>query len=99
MQKARKMRKETGDDRYYAPMEVTKKTLSQQVEHVLARPFQLLFQEPMLIFSTLYMSFVYSTIYLLFEAYPIVFMEGHGLNAGVTGLMCVFPLYFSENFY
>jgi ABC-type uncharacterized transport system permease subunit len=27
------------------------------------------------------------SIYLLFEAFPIVFSEGHGFNAGLTGLM------------
>lgn len=50
------MRKETGDDRYYAPMERNTKTLAQKIEHVLARPFKILFQEPMLMASTLYLS-------------------------------------------
>lgn len=31
--------------------------------------------------------FLYGCLYLLFEAYPIVFAEGHGLDAGVLGLM------------
>jgi tryptophan-rich sensory protein len=31
--------------------------------------------------------FVYGCIYLLFEAYPVVFTKGHNLNAGVSGLM------------
>ncbi|KAJ3883287.1 MFS general substrate transporter [Lentinula edodes] len=86
LQKARHMRQE-GDTRCYAPMEVTEKTLSQQIENVLARPFQMLFQEPMLLAATAYMSFVYGCLYLLFEAFPIVFTEGHGFNAGISGLM------------
>ncbi|KAJ3734719.1 MFS general substrate transporter [Lentinula guzmanii] len=86
VQKARQKRKE-GDTRCYAPMEVTKKTVGQQVEHVLARPFRMLFQEPMLFAATIYMSFVYGCLYLLFEAYPIVFTEGHGFSAGISGLM------------
>lgn len=48
--------------------------------------------EPMLIAITLYMSFVYGCIYLLFEAYPIVFTEGHHLNSGESGLMFL-PLF------
>jgi len=40
----------------------------------------------MLLAITLYMSFVYGCIYLLFEAYPIVFNEGHHLNQGISGL-------------
>lgn len=35
------------------------------------------------------MQFVYGTTYLLFEAYPIVFAQGHGQNAGVLGLMYI----------
>jgi hypothetical protein len=31
--------------------------------------------------------FLYGCIYLLFEAYPIVFTRDHHLNAGVSGLM------------
>ena len=30
--------------------------------------------------------FVYGCLYLLFEAYPIVFIEGHGFNSGENGL-------------
>ncbi|KAG9033819.1 hypothetical protein FS837_002381 [Tulasnella sp. UAMH 9824] len=37
-------------------------------------------------------SFVYGCIYLLFEAYPIVFTIGHHLNAGESGLMFL-PLF------
>ncbi|THV07660.1 MFS general substrate transporter [Dendrothele bispora CBS 962.96] len=84
---AQKKRKETGDDRYYAPFERIEKTLNQQIEAILGRPFKLLFQEPMMLAATLYMSFVYGCLYLLFEAYPIVFSEGHGFNAGISGLM------------
>jgi hypothetical protein len=32
-------------------------------------------------------SFVYGCLYLLFVAYPIVFQQGHGFNAGAGGLM------------
>ena len=31
--------------------------------------------------------FIYGVMYLLFEAYPIVFTRGHGFNAGISGLM------------
>ncbi|KAF9029548.1 MFS general substrate transporter [Hymenopellis radicata] len=86
VQKAKRLRAETGDSRYYAPMERSKKTLAQQVENVLKRPFLMLVQEPMMMASTIYMSFIYGCLYLLFEAFPIVFARGHGFNAGVTGL-------------
>jgi hypothetical protein len=32
------------------------------------------------------MSFVYGIVYLLFEAYPFVFIQNHGFNTGENGL-------------
>ena len=32
---------------------------------------------------------MYGCVYLLFEAYPVVFTEGHHFSAGVTGLMFI----------
>ncbi|RPD64093.1 MFS general substrate transporter [Lentinus tigrinus ALCF2SS1-7] len=87
VRRAEKLRKETGDNRFWAPLERNKKTFGQHVKHVLARPFLILAREPMLIAITLYMSFIYGVMYLLFEAYPIVFTLGHGFNAGISGLM------------
>ncbi|VDC02269.1 unnamed protein product [Peniophora sp. CBMAI 1063] len=85
--KAQRLRKETGDDKYYAPLETHKEPINQRINHILAMPFKILFQEPVLIALTLYMSFLFGTIYLLFEAYPIVFTEGHGFNQGISALM------------
>lgn len=105
MKRAQKLRKETGDDRWWAPLEKKKLTLGQRIEETLARPFKIFFREPMLIAITLYMSvsplarvgesfeadsisqFIYGCIYLLFEAYPVVFTIGHHFNAGISGLM------------
>ena len=88
VQKAKRLRKETGDERYYAPMEKQEKvSFSRRLSSTLGRPFIILAHEPMLIAMTAYMSFVYGCIYLLFEAYPIVFTEAHHFNAGISGLM------------
>ncbi|KAI8976291.1 MFS general substrate transporter [Trametes punicea] len=86
VRRAKRLRKETGDNRYWAPLERNKMPFGQRLKHILGRPFIILALEPMLIAVTLYMSFIYGCIYLLFEAYPIVFTEGHHFNAGFTGL-------------
>lgn len=36
--------------------------------------------------SSLFAQFMYGCIYLLFEAYPIVFTQGHHFNQGISGL-------------
>ena len=40
--KARRLRKETGDDRYMAPLEKMDKSILNTVGHALLRPFELL---------------------------------------------------------
>ncbi|KAH9942621.1 MFS general substrate transporter [Amylocystis lapponica] len=87
VRRAQQKRKETGDSRYWAPMERNELPLKARIQTTLGRPFKMLFQEPMLLAICFYMSFVYGVLYLLLEAYPIVFTIGHGFNAGVTGLM------------
>ncbi|TBU37202.1 MFS general substrate transporter [Dichomitus squalens] len=86
VRRAKKLRKETGDSRYWAPLEKKDGTAFQRLKKVLARPFVVLIYEPMLIAMTLYMSFIYGCIYLLFEAYPVVFTGLHGFDEGFTGL-------------
>ncbi|KAF9462117.1 major facilitator superfamily domain-containing protein [Collybia nuda] len=87
VEKAKKKRKESGDNRFYAPMEKSVSSPMQRVEDVLARPFVIMFSEPMLVALTLYISFVYGCVYLLFQAYPAVFTRGHHFSPGTSGLM------------
>ncbi|WFD35116.1 hypothetical protein MCUN1_001965 [Malassezia cuniculi] len=84
--KARRMRNSTGDDRYKAEFELRTFSFSDLITRQVLVPIQLLIFEPMLVSSTLFLSFVYGTLYLLFEAFPIVFGELHGLNALQIGL-------------
>lgn len=84
--KAQRLRKETGDDRWYAPIERHKTTWRQRINDIILKPFIMLALEPMLLAITIYMSFVYGVLYLLFEAFPFVFEQKHGFNAGENGL-------------
>lgn len=54
--RARELRKQTENEDYYAPMETQKLSMTQRLENILARPFKVLFREPMLIAITVYMS-------------------------------------------
>ncbi|ODN83577.1 hypothetical protein L202_01692 [Cryptococcus amylolentus CBS 6039] len=84
--KAKRLRKETGDDRYWAPLEKNDTSFKGRVNDILLKPFIILAKEPMLQAVTLYMSFVYGVVYLLFEAFPFVFVQIHGFNMGENGL-------------
>ncbi|PWY98581.1 putative mfs-multidrug-resistance transporter [Testicularia cyperi] len=87
LRKAKRIRKETGDDRYKAPIELVKTDIKEKLHNTLLKPFIMLVQEPMLLVMTIYLSFVYGIVYLLFEAFPFVFTLGHGFNEGISGLM------------
>ncbi|KAG9051620.1 hypothetical protein FS837_000007 [Tulasnella sp. UAMH 9824] len=85
--KAARKRKETNDNRWFSELEAEDIAFIARLERILARPFKILASEPMLLAITLYMSFIYGCLYLLFVAYPIVFTIGHHLNNGESGLM------------
>ncbi|KAI0426458.1 major facilitator superfamily domain-containing protein [Xylaria sp. FL1042] len=86
--KAARIRKETGDDRWWtrydlnlSPLEIVKLNLT--------RPFILFATEPILWFFNLWISIVYGILYLCFVAYPIVFSQHRGWSSGLTGLSFV----------
>ncbi|KAI1140226.1 MFS general substrate transporter [Hypoxylon sp. FL0543] len=60
--------------------------LREFVTKFLTRPPSMLVTELVLVLMTLYMSLVYGTLYLFFEAYPISFQEERGWSPGVGAL-------------
>ena len=62
------------------------RTVKEQVQISLLRPWILLFKEPIVLLTSIYMAIVYGTLYMMFAAFPIVFQQGRGWNAGVGGL-------------
>jgi MFS family permease len=84
--KARKLRKETGDERWKAPMEKTSKSIPKTIGYSLLRPFQLLFLEPMCFNLCLYSAILLGILYLFFGAFPLVFMGNHGFTLSQTGM-------------
>ncbi|KAK6949745.1 hypothetical protein Daesc_008066 [Daldinia eschscholtzii] len=63
-----------------------KKTVSQEFKISLSRPWILLFREPIVLLTSLYMAIVYGTLYMMFAAFPIVYQQNRGWSAGVGGL-------------
>lgn len=85
--KARKLRRETGDERYHSPLEKASHTgLKRLAYDLLLSPFVMLIQEPMLLLTSLFMSYVYGILYLMFSALPFIFVDQHHWNVGVAVL-------------
>ncbi|PHH86453.1 hypothetical protein CDD83_10221 [Cordyceps sp. RAO-2017] len=62
------------------------RSLAGQFRVALSRPWVLLFKEPIVFLTALYMAIIYGTLYLCFAAFPIVFQQGKGWGPGVGGL-------------
>ncbi|KAM0342922.1 hypothetical protein ACHAPU_009126 [Fusarium lateritium] len=57
-----------------------------QLKATLTRPWRLLFVEPIVLITSIYISIIYGTMYMCFAAFPIVFQQGRGWNQGIGGL-------------
>ncbi|KAJ4268468.1 hypothetical protein NW762_002531 [Fusarium torreyae] len=56
------------------------------VRKIFLRPMKLLFTEPILASTSIYLTLAYSVFYLMFQAYPRVFQKFYGLSPGMAGL-------------
>ncbi|KAH8843545.1 hypothetical protein MCOR27_006980 [Pyricularia oryzae] len=83
--KAQRLRKETGDERYKAPIERVTKSIPSTVGHSLLRPFQMLISEPICVALDVYSAILLGILYLFFGAFPLVFGVNHGFNLWQIG--------------
>ncbi|EOD47184.1 putative mfs multidrug protein [Neofusicoccum parvum UCRNP2] len=85
--KAQKLRTETGNEAWKAPIEKLDKSVSQTLLWSCVRPFQLLVFEPMCLNLCILSSILLGILYLFFGAFPLVFQNNHGftLSQGSAG--------------
>ncbi|ANB13987.1 Tpo3p [Sugiyamaella lignohabitans] len=83
--RAKKLIKLTGDTRYKTAKQLVPKSFAETAKVTLQRPPQLLC-EIIVFLVTIYMAVLYGLLYMFFFAYPVIFMEGKGWSASLTGL-------------
>jgi MFS family permease len=76
--KAQRLRKETGNDKWWHPHERIEVDVQSIITKQLSRPLVMLTTEPMVTCICFYASFVFSILYLTLEAFPIVFTDLRG---------------------
>ncbi|KAJ6141653.1 hypothetical protein N7470_010043 [Penicillium chermesinum] len=84
--KAQKLRKETGDDRWIAPIEKMNRSVAQTVLRSMYRPILLLVLEPMCLNLCLFSAILLGIIYLFFGAFQLVFENVYGFELWQRGL-------------
>jgi MFS transporter, DHA1 family, multidrug resistance protein len=85
--KARRIRqsKIPGYENVMAPVEDTGRTLFSIFKVALTRPWKILI-DPISFLVAIYISVVYTLLYMLFTIYPIIFQQKRGWNSGVGEL-------------
>ncbi|KAI4747425.1 MFS general substrate transporter [Aureobasidium sp. EXF-12298] len=84
--KAIKLRKDTGNPAWRAPIENMNKSVFRTVAWSCVRPFQLLFLEAMCLSLCILSAILLGILYLFFGAFPLVFENNHGFVLWQTGL-------------
>ena len=88
LQRARRLRKLTGDSNLKSQSEIKQANLtaSHAVREALWRPIQVMILDPSIAFVTIYTALIYGIYYSFFESFPLVFVGMHGFNIGEVGL-------------
>ncbi|KAJ5985745.1 C6 transcription factor [Penicillium canescens] len=84
--KASILRKETGDERYRAPMEMNCESLGQRLKLSVHRPFAMFYSELIIILISLYLTIIYIVLFTFLEGYTFVFGQTYGISEGLTSL-------------
>lgn len=84
--RAAKLSDETGQV-YISVLEKGKTTsIAQVFNKTILRPWVLLFWEPVVLIASSYLAILYGILYMFFAAFPIVYEQGRGWNAGIGSL-------------
>ncbi|KAI9371379.1 major facilitator superfamily domain-containing protein [Aspergillus egyptiacus] len=86
VQKAAIIRRQTRNWGIHARQEELEIEVRELITKNFARPFRILFTEPIAFLITLYMSFIYGLCYAMLQAYPLIFQGVHGMGFGTSGL-------------
>ena len=84
--KARKLRSDTGNNRWIAPIEKMKKSIPRTIFMATRRPFELLIFEPMCLNLCVFSAILLGILYLFFGAFGVVFIGNYAFSLSQLGL-------------
>ncbi|KAF3915648.1 hypothetical protein ABW21_db0209409 [Orbilia brochopaga] len=89
LRRAKRIRKLTGNPMYKSQSELDQQGLTAKsvTYEALVRPWILNALDPAILFTTVYVMIVYGIYYSFFEVFPIVYIDGYGMNIGQMGLV------------
>ncbi|KAJ9609128.1 hypothetical protein H2200_006899 [Cladophialophora chaetospira] len=85
--KAKMIRKQTGDSRYFAEGEgEVDQPIVKKILKTMGRSFGMLFTQPIVQVLALYMAFSYGVLYLALSTFPALYGTVYGESLGISGL-------------
>ncbi|KIW88869.1 uncharacterized protein Z519_10353 [Cladophialophora bantiana CBS 173.52] len=84
--KAKKLRKETGNPNYHTEWDHPDRTLGKVLRTSLVRPFRLLGTQPIIQALAMYMAYLYGLMYLVLSTFPEVWQGIYQESVGIGGL-------------
>ncbi|GES59544.1 MFS multidrug transporter [Aspergillus terreus] len=90
--RAELLRKTTGKMNIVAPIELSHQGFKDKVTSNFSRPFHMLFTEPIVYCSAIFLSLTYAMGFVYLQAYPLIFTGIYGLDSAYTGI-CFLPIF------
>lgn len=87
--KAARLREQTGNPKYYAPLDKRQGSLASAILISCYKPFQLLLFDRMALLLNTWNALLLGVLYLAFQAFPVIFEDKHHFNVQMTGLSFV----------
>ncbi|EPT03185.1 hypothetical protein FOMPIDRAFT_152176 [Fomitopsis schrenkii] len=84
--KAARLRKETGNDKFWAPLDRREGSILHAIMFSISTPFKLMLFDRMALSLNLWAALTLGILYLTFEAFPVIFGDVHGFTFQETGL-------------
>ncbi|GAA6006278.1 MFS transporter [Rhodotorula paludigena] len=86
LNRAKKLRKETGRNNIRAPIELENETIKDLLRTSCTRSIVLLFKEPTVLAFGLWIAYAWGITFLFLSAIPLCFQNNHGWSEGIGGL-------------
>lgn len=87
--RAKRLRKETGNDKIMTEQEASPQSFAELVNNNLVRPLKFIVNEPVLDLICAFVALIYALLYAFFFAYPVIFSELYGFKDDKIGLMYI----------
>ncbi|GKZ83741.1 hypothetical protein AnigIFM56816_008837 [Aspergillus niger] len=85
------LNKQSSTHSYVSQRELQSAAVQCTLKETLTRPITMMFTEPIILFTGIYLAFAYGLIFFCFQAYPIIFEGTYGFNVKQTSL-CYLPI-------